>query len=570
MCRVFGSSAFPGQFKSRMRVVRRATGRRGGPVAFERRSGKTGWKAEQSERLDHAVNALRRSRPELSAAEPMWFWQKITAAGLAALVFAAAILVPTAALPALLIVLAPPFLCVTLLRSLALWNVAAPRRKPGAPPHLREADGPLPTYSVLVPLFREAAIVPDLVAALAALDYPRDRLEILLILENVDHTTQAAVRSTELPAHMSVLVVPDGEPRTKPRALNYALTFATGDYVVVYDAEDLPEPGQLRLAVAALTSTPRLGCVQARLNIYNSDETWLTRQFTIEYTALFDCLLPTLERLRLPVPLGGTSNHFPRALLDEVGAWDPFNVTEDADLGIRLARRGWLVGVLDSTTWEEAPETFRSWLSQRTRWLKGWMQTYLVHARQPLRAARELGFVRFAGMHILMGGLILSALVHPWFYALLAADGIFGILSAADYALPPVFWWIGIFNLVSGYVTGVGLGCVAVIRRRRWRLAASALLMPLYWLLISVAAYRALAQLVTAPYRWEKTEHKARTPASPTNLAAVTSDLPRTPIAGATAQPDRPAAGAVIRKLELPIDRGRKNVPRGCRAGSAA
>ena len=376
---------------------------------------------------------------------------------------------------------------------------------------------------MLVPLFREAAIVPDLVAALAALDYPRDRLEIFLILESVDHTTQAAVRSTELPAHMSVLVVPDGEPRTKPRALNYALTFATGDYVVVYDAEDLPEPGQLRLAVAALTSTPRLGCVQARLNIYNSDETWLTRQFTIEYTALFDCLLPTLERLSLPVPLGGTSNHFPRALLEQVGAWDPFNVTEDADLGIRLARRGWLVGVLDSTTWEEAPETFRSWLSQRTRWLKGWMQTYLVHARQPLRAARELGFVRFAGMHILMGGLILSALVHPWFYALLAADGLFGILSAADYALPPVFWWIGIFNLVSGYVTGVGLGCVAVIRRRRWRLAASALLMPLYWVLISVAAYRALAQLVTAPYRWEKTEHKARTPASPTNLAAVTT-----------------------------------------------
>ncbi len=256
--------SFPGQFKSRTRLVRRTTGRRGGPVAFERRSGKAGWKAEQSERLDHAVNALRRSRPELSAAEPIWFWQKITAAGLAALV-----------------------LCCR--HSGADRRTASTSDRPRAAVSLRytfEISGPvergrptpqterrtsltrscraLPTYSVLVPLFREAAIVPDLVAALAALDYPRDRLEILLILEGVDHTTQAAVRSTELPAHMSVLVVPDGEPRTKPRALNYALTFATGDYVVVYDAEDLPEPGQLRLAVAALTSTPRLGCVQAR------------------------------------------------------------------------------------------------------------------------------------------------------------------------------------------------------------------------------------------------------------------------------------------------------------------
>lgn len=507
-----------------MRVVRRTRSRCGAPIACGRKPAQNGLETGRAERLDHAVNALRRSHPELSAAEPIWLWQKIMAVGLAVLVCAAAVLTPTAALPALLILLAPPFLCVTLLRSLALWNVATRRRKPNGAFYLQDASDPLPTYSVMVPLFREAAIVPDLVAALSALDYPRDRLEIFLILENVDHATQAAVRSTELPAHMSVLVVPDGEPRTKPRALNYALTFATGDYVVVYDAEDLPEPGQLRRAVAALTSAPRLGCVQARLNIYNSDETWLTRQFTIEYTALFDCLLPTLERLRLPVPLGGTSNHFPRALLEEVGAWDPFNVTEDADLGIRLARRGWLVGVLDSTTWEEAPDTFKGWLSQRTRWLKGWMQTYMVHARQPVRTARELGFVRFAGMHILMGGLILSALVHPWFYALLALDGVCGILSAAEYALPPVFWWIGVFNLVSGYVTGVGLGCVAVAGRGRWRLAASALFMPLYWLLISAAAYRALAQLVTAPYRWEKTEHKARTPtsaASPASAAAA-------------------------------------------------
>ena len=467
--------------------------------------------AEQAQRLDQAVNGLRRDHPELSAAEPVYAWQKATGIILAALMLAGALLAPTAALPVLLILLAPPFLCVTLLRAAALWNVAVSPRREDAPPLPRAPDETLPAYSVLVPLFRETAIVPDLVAALTALHYPAARLEILIILEEMDSGTRAAVGALELPPHFHVIVVPDGEPRTKPRALNYALTYASGDYVVIYDAEDLPDPDQLRRAVAILSENPKLGCIQARLNVYNSGETWLTRQFTIEYTALFDCLLPALERLRLPVPLGGTSNHFPRARLDEVGAWDPFNVTEDADLGIRLARNGWQVGVLNSTTWEEAPSTFRSWLSQRTRWLKGWMQTYLVHTREPLRAAHELGLVRFVGMHILMGGLLLSALVHPWFYVLIAFDMAYGVLSAAEYALPHVFWWIGAFNLVAGYVTGVALGSIAVMRRRHRRLAVSAFFMPIYWLLISIAAYRALIQLISEPYRWEKTEHRART-----------------------------------------------------------
>ncbi len=201
--------------------------------------------------------------------------------------------------------------------------------------------------------------------------------------------------------------------------------------------------------------TPKLGCIQARLNIYNSGETWLTRQFTIEYTALFDCLPPALERLRLPVPLGGTSNHFPRARLDEVGAWDPFNVTEDADLGIRLARNGWQVGVLNSTTWEEAPSTFRSWLSQRTRWLKGWMQTYLVHAREPLAAReRTARLVRFVGMHILMEDCCSPRSSTPGStcsslrYGLRSIERR-GIRASARVLVDRAF------NLVAGYVTGV-------------------------------------------------------------------------------------------------------------------
>lgn len=414
------------------------------------------------------------------------------------------------AIAALLAMLALTFFCVVLVRLFALWH-ARPigDRLAGACRPIDNAE--LPPYTALIPLFREAAVVPDIVQALSAIDYPADRLQILFIAESIDPETQSALAAAALPPHMHVIVVPDGAPRTKPRALNFALGDATGDYIVVYDAEDLPEPDQLRRAVQRLQAAPELGCVQARLNVHNPGESWFTGQFAIEYTALFDCLLPALEKLRLPILLGGTSNHFPRKVLEEVGGWDPFNVTEDADLGIRLARGGWRVEVLDSTTWEEAPASFGVWLGQRKRWLKGWMQTYLVHMRRPRRLLRELGPRSFIGLQILMGGVLLSVLVHPWFYALTAIDAVYDIPGLeADTPASAVLWWLGLFNLVTGYVTGVALGAMAVARRGKAYLAAQALLMPLYWLLISYAAYRALWQLLVAPYYWEKTDHRPR------------------------------------------------------------
>lgn len=251
--------------------------------------------------------------------------------------------------------------------------------------------------------------------------------------------------------------------------------------------------------------------MQAQLNISNSNASWLTRQFTIEYTVLFDCILPTLERLELPVPLGGTSNNFPRAVFDSVGCWDPFNVTEDADLGIRLARCGWHVGVLASNTWEEAPSTFRAWPGQRTRWLKGWMQSYLVHMREPRRLWCELGARRFVGLQLLMGGLILSAPVHPWFYVLLALNSWHGQLSSMpETVLGQSLLLIGVFNLIAGYLSAIRLGAAARARRGQRRLSVHAVTMPLYWLVISLAAYRAIWQLASAPFYWEKTEHFAR------------------------------------------------------------
>lgn len=456
---------------------------------------------------------LLRLRPDLSAAAPMWHWQK-RVIGLLALSSVLGLLIWPAGLAVVVaLALAVPFAAVFLLRLLAIAALVlrplSTHSKLEAPP--RRPDASLPTYAVLVPLYDEAVVVPGLVTALGRLDYPRDRLAIRFILEAHDRDTLEALTAIRLPDHMRVVVASPGDPRTKPRALDIALAETDGDYVVVYDAEDLPEPDQLRRAVAAFIAAPAsVVCLQARLNTFNPAESWLARQFTIEYSALFDVLLPTIERYGLPVPLGGTSNHFRRSALESAFAWDPHNVTEDADLGIRLARFGMKVGVLDSTTWEEAPPTYGIWQGQRTRWLKGWMQTYLVHMRAPRRLLAELGWWPFIGFQILMGSMIASALVHPWFYVLLAVDvGSGSALAWPTGGLAEGFWWLAVANLVLGYATAVLVGGVAVWRRKRSWLLPAVLLVPAYWLLISWSAYRAVYELAVAPFHWEKTRHRA-------------------------------------------------------------
>jgi glycosyltransferase involved in cell wall biosynthesis len=464
----------------------------------------------RAERLDDAVMSLHRRQPAASAAGLVWIWQIVAGVIAVGLVAGGLCIAPRATVAALSGLIAVPFLCVALLRVVALLEVAAPREA-DEPLGQRESSAPeaMPVYSVLVPLFREVKVLPGLVQSLQALVYPRARLEILLVLEAADIEMQAAVLGMRLPPGFRTVVVPDNAPQTKPKALNYALHFARGEFVVVYDAEDRPEPDQLLRALSVFRHhPPRLGCVQAQLNIYNPRASWLTRQFTIEYSALFDAVLPALARLGLPVPLGGTSNHLRREALVACGGWDPFNVTEDADLGFRLARQGWRTAMLQSTTWEEAPATARQWIRQRTRWLKGWMQTYLVHTRQPWRLNAELGVRGAMGFHALMGALILSALAHPLFYVLLACHVARGELFApADSIAGAVFWGVACANLGAGYVTSVLVGALSVWRRGRRDLVLSALLMPAIWLMMSAAAYRALYQLFHAPHLWEKTEH---------------------------------------------------------------
>ena len=264
----------------------------------------------------------------------------------------------------------------------------------------------MPRYTVFVPLFKEVEILPHLAKALAELDYPPAKLDIKIVLEAVDAATIEAAAKLAFPGNVDLIVVPDRQPRTKPKALNYALQFATGDLAVIYDAEDRPEPDQLRKAATVFHhASADVACLQARLDYFNATENWLSRQFTIEYCTLFRGLLPLLSRFGLPLPLGGTSNHFRIGVLRALGAWDPYNVTEDADLGMRLHRAGYRVETLDSTTYEEACCQTYPWLKQRTRWLKGWMQTFGVHMRAPLSTLRETGLAGFLAFHAYFAGI---------------------------------------------------------------------------------------------------------------------------------------------------------------------
>jgi cellulose synthase/poly-beta-1,6-N-acetylglucosamine synthase-like glycosyltransferase len=450
--------------------------------------------------IEHrAVEALRAARPELSAGSVRsrrFSRRTVVAAG--ALAAAAAWAVPSLALAALDLALGAVFLAWTGLRLFSTVDRPAAAQDGGLPP-----DARLPVYTVMVALYREAAGAAQLVAALEALDYPPEKLDIKLVLEPDDLDTRAALARLHLKPQFEVVIAPAAGPRTKPKALNAALPFARGAFVAIYDAEDRPAPGQLRQALAAFVAgDPQLACVQARLTIDNSADSWLARMATAEYAGLFDVLLPSLAGRRLPLPLGGSSNHFRTAVLRRVGGWDPYNVTEDADLGMRLARLGYQTAVIASTTYEETPARFGSWLRQRTRWFKGWMQTWLVHMRTPRLLFHDLGLPGFVVFHLLVGGTVLAALVHALFAARiawsLATSHPEGLVSFAGFYAT---------TLVIGYLVSTVLALVGLARRRLLSCAWALMLMPLYWVLLSLAAWRALFQLLRDPYRWEKTEH---------------------------------------------------------------
>ncbi len=457
---------------------------------------------------DRATHHLKRKWPLLSAGSSNKIRGFAVLGLLAATALAALSLAPFATALIFQVMLAALFVAWLGLR---LTGALIP--VPGEAPMAPTPDAALPVYTVIAALYREASSVRGLLAAIERLNYPAEKIDAILAVEADDKETRTAIAQAIAAARprfpITVIPVPAAGPRTKPKALNVALPFARGAYTVVYDAEDRPEPDQLRRALGMFgASGPDLACVQARLCIDNTADSLLARYFTAEYAGQFDVFLPGFARMGLPLPLGGSSNHFPTATLREIGGWDPYNVTEDADLGIRLARLGYRSAMISSTTYEEAPVEAGPWLRQRTRWFKGWMQTWLVHMRQPRQLLGELGAVGVLGFQLIVGGSVLAALVHPLFLAALffsLANGT--TIWRSDTADLPIVVALYGLSAMIGYLSSAFIGWLGLARRGLSSTAWVLLLTPVHWLMLSFAAWRALYQLIAAPHVWEKTTH---------------------------------------------------------------
>ena len=460
----------------------------------------------------------------------------------------------------------------------------------------------LPTYTILIPIYHEAQILPHIIENVYKIDYPRDKLDVKILMEERDEETvreaqrlglfgtpetmlasimklqrpqrhyeelkltpcsrvidsEAATIGTlesvvtnncserilrvkrktgdivEIPEAyvdfandvillrgtleelktqyvnslkmFDAVIVPDAEIRTKPRACNYGLLRAKGEYCVIYDAEDDPEPGQLKKAAIAFSRAgEQYVCLQSRLNFYNPKDNLLTRWFSLEYSFWYDYYLEGLDHVGAPLPLGGTSNHFRTKELRELGGWDPYNVTEDADLGVRISRKGKKTAMLNTYTYEEANKKLPNWIRQRSRWSKGHAQTYLVHMRHPRNLLREMGWKQFFYFQLTFGGNIFLPLVNPllWAVTLLTVlvPGIFQFL----FFYPIVY--VCIFNLVVGNLVYILLHMGPYVVKKDYTSIPLALIIPVYWMLISIGDWRGTIQLVTKPFYWEKTQH---------------------------------------------------------------
>ena len=367
--------------------------------------------------------------------------------------------------------------------------------------------GEWPRYVVLVPLYQEGDILRDLVAGLRKLDYPSDKLEIRLLVEEDDEETKAAAAQLDPGPPFVVFPIPVSYPRTKPKACNVALEDATGDYLVIFDAEDRPDPDQLKKAAVAFSRVhENVVCIQAKLNFYNPHQNFLTKCFTSEYATWFDLCLPGLDYLRAPIPLGGTSNHFRLDILKEAGGWDEYNVTEDCDLGLRLFSRGWRTRILDSTTWEQACPKLGNWIRQRSRWVKGYLQTYSVHLRNPVKTTCGLGIFNNIHYHLLIGGTAFSQLINPLYWSLAVLWLCTRSTAFSAFFPGPIFVMAALCLFVGNFLFAY-TSSIACVRRGRGDIAIYGLLMPIYWILMSIAAWKGFIQLLRNPHYWEKTKH---------------------------------------------------------------
>lgn len=401
-------------------------------------------------------------------------------------------------------------LCVlgnSTLRLLAIYTKFTRDRSPEAfGEHKNVVLKSYPVISLLVPLYKEPEMASTLIRNLKRIEYNTDKLDIKLVVEADDCVTISAIATCNLPDHFDVIYVPPNRIRTKPKAMNYALPFCKGEIIGIYDAEDRPDPTQLRRVAEALAlADKKTACVQCELAFFNTDQNWFTRCFTMEYRVWFSMLLPALQRFGLAVPLGGTSVFFRSEVLKRVGAWDPYNVTEDADLGVRLKRMGFETMVITSQTLEEANGHGISWIRQRSRWLKGYMMSWLCHARHPIRLIRDLGFGGALGVHVLLLGAVGNYLAIPIFWLCWPMAFSTNILPPEIFSGNLLIMFMG--TMIVAQLISLSVGVMALWEKRYRSLLPWWLTMVFYWPLGAAASYKALYEVFVCPYYWDKTKH---------------------------------------------------------------
>jgi cellulose synthase/poly-beta-1,6-N-acetylglucosamine synthase-like glycosyltransferase/glycosyltransferase involved in cell wall biosynthesis/O-antigen/teichoic acid export membrane protein len=386
----------------------------------------------------------------------------------------------------------------------------------------------LPVYSILCPLYKEANVLPQFVENIENLDWPKDKLDVLLLLEEDDAKTISVAKKLNLPKHFRILVVPNSFPKTKPKACNYGLAYVKGKFTVIYDAEDRPDPLQLKKAYIAFGKiNSKVVCLQCKLNYYNPRQNILTKLFTAEYSLWFDLILPGLQGISTTIPLGGTSNHFRTSALKYLDGWDPFNVTEDADLGTRLFKKSFQTAIIDSTTYEEANSKLKSWIKQRSRWIKGYLQTYLVHMRDPIGFYKKYGKHAFI-FQLVTGLRMVFTLVNPVLWLVtLSYFTLRPLVGEAIEALyPQTIYYIALTTLVFGNFFYFYIYMIALAKTKRWELIKYVFLIPYYWLLASIAAVVAFYQLITKPFYWEKTTHGLNLPGASVEEEKIEVQIP--------------------------------------------
>lgn len=452
---------------------------------------------------------LAKKRPEWSASQPVTRGQKMSGAVILLLIIVALVISPLKTLQVMVAGCILFYIVLTLYKFIVIRASVCKSATYNFSPEEIAAQEPRewPIFTVLVPMYKEPEVVKQMVNGLREMDYPPECKDVQILLEEDDELTLEAARKLEMPPGFKIVEIPESFPRTKPKACNIGLALAKGEYLVIYDAEDLPEKDQLKKAVMAFEASPdNVACIQSKLNYYNPRQNILTRWFTAEYSTWYDLQLPGLSALRALIPLGGTSNHFKVPILRDLMGWDAYNVTEDCDLGVRLVRAGYTTRMLETTTWEEACSDFRLWIRQRTRWQKGYIQTWFVHMRSPWQLSRELGFINSLHYHLLIGGGPFATLINPIFWGLAITWFIFKPDQVATLFPGPIFA-AGAVCLFLGNFVFIYVNLLGCCKRKRDDLMWLSLITPIYWAMMSYSGWRALLQFFKDPFLWEKTQH---------------------------------------------------------------